>query len=192
MTPIIGLLIAVVAGFVASSRRGVLAGVIPPMLAVTAAQSWYLGSGRGHNSPATTTKDPPAYWVVQLIILALICGVAMGIYAIRARRVSRRGETLASLPGPARRGAMLAAATVAGFAATLSLDGRDGPASHPGRQREPPGHRCRRDRDRNRRDRRVRGAVAAEPAGSQPRRRARAGELAHNRRTGTRRLRAGS
>src|SRR5580658_3446771 len=118
MTPIIGLLVAVVAGFVASSRRGVLIGVIPPMLAVTAAQSWYLGTGRGHNAPATTT-DSPAYWVVQLIILALICGVAMGIYAIRARRASRRGASLVQ----ARRGPggwMLAAAAVAAFAGALA------------------------------------------------------------------------
>lgn len=119
MTPIIGLLIAVVAGFVASSRRGVLIGVIPPMLAVTAAQSWYLGSGRGHNSPATTT-DSPAYWIVQLVILALICGVAMGIYTIRARRASRRGGSLVPV-GRRTGGWMLATATVAGFAATLAL-----------------------------------------------------------------------
>jgi peptidoglycan/LPS O-acetylase OafA/YrhL len=119
-----------VTGFVASSRRGVLAGVIPPMLAVTAAQSWYLGTGRGHNSPATTTNDP-SYWVVQLVILALICGVAMGIYAIRARRVSHRGGTLAALrPGQAR--AMLTAATVAGFAATLALMFATDRPSHPG------------------------------------------------------------
>jgi NO-binding membrane sensor protein with MHYT domain len=130
MTPIIGLLVAVVTGFVASSRRGVLIGVIPPMLAVTAAQSWYLGTGRGHNAPATTT-DSPAYWLVQLVILALICGVAMGIYAIRARRVNRRGGSLV----PARRGAagsMLAAGTVAGFAATLALMFATDRPSHPG------------------------------------------------------------
>jgi hypothetical protein len=130
MTPIIGLLVAVVTGFVASSRRGVLIGVIPPMLAVTAAQSWYLGSGRGHNPPATTT-DSPAYWVVQLVILALICGVAMGIYAVRARRVSRRVGSLV----PVRRGpggSMLAAATVAGFAATLALMFATDRPSHPG------------------------------------------------------------
>jgi peptidoglycan/LPS O-acetylase OafA/YrhL len=130
MTPIIGLLIAVVTGFVAFSRRGVLIGVIPPMLAVTAAQSWYLGSGRGHNPPATTT-DSPAYWVVQLVILALICGVAMGIYAVRARRVSRRVGSLV----PVRRGpggSMLAAATVAGFAATLALMFATDRPSHPG------------------------------------------------------------
>jgi peptidoglycan/LPS O-acetylase OafA/YrhL len=130
MTPVIGLVIAVVVGFVASSRRGVLIGVIPPMLAVTAAQSWYLGTGRGHNPPATTT-DSPAYWVVQLIILALIIGVAMGIYAIRARRVSRRGGSLV----PVRRGAggsMLAAAVVAGFAATLALMFATDRPAHPG------------------------------------------------------------
>jgi peptidoglycan/LPS O-acetylase OafA/YrhL len=130
MTPIIGLLIAVVVGFVASSQRGVLIGVIPPMLAVTAAQSWYLGSGRGHNSSATTT-DSPAYWIVQLVILALICGVAMGIYAIRARRVGRRGGSLV----PTRRGpggSMLAAATVAGFAGTLALMFATDRPSHPG------------------------------------------------------------
>jgi peptidoglycan/LPS O-acetylase OafA/YrhL len=130
MTPVIGLLIAVVAGFVASSRRGVLTGVIPPMLAVTVAQSWYLGSGRGHNPPATTT-DSPAYWIVQLIILALICAVAMGIYVIRVRRVSRRGGSLVPVRrGPA--GWMLAAGTVTGFAATLALMFVTDRPSHPG------------------------------------------------------------
>jgi len=130
MTPIIGLLVAVVAGFMAASRRGVLIGVIPPMLAVTAAQSWYLGTGRGHNPPATTT-DSPAYWVVQIIIAALVCGVALGIYAIRARRVTRHGGTLvAARRGPG--GWMLAAATVAAFAATLALMFATDRPSHPG------------------------------------------------------------
>jgi hypothetical protein len=129
MTPIIGLLIAVLAGFLAPSRRGVLAGVIPPMLAVTAAQSWYLGTGRGHNPPATTT-DSPAYWVVQLVILALICGVAFGIYAVRSRRAARRGEAVAAGRRPL--GAMLAAGTVAAFAATLALMFATDRPAHPG------------------------------------------------------------
>ncbi len=130
MTPIIGLLIAVVAGFVASSRREVLTGVIPPMLAVTAAQSWYLGSGRGHNPPATTT-DSPAYWIVQLVILALVGGVAVGIYTIRARRVSRRRGRLVPVR-PGRGGWMLGTATVAAFAATLALMFATDRPSHPG------------------------------------------------------------
>jgi hypothetical protein len=130
MTPIIGLLVAVVVGFAASSRREVLIGVIPPVLAATAAQSWYLGSGRGHNSPATTTDDP-AYWVVQLIIVALISGVAIGIFAVRARRVSRRGGRLV----PVRREAgswMVAAATVAAFSGTLALMFATDRPGHPG------------------------------------------------------------
>jgi NO-binding membrane sensor protein with MHYT domain len=127
---IIGLLVAVVVGFVAASRPGVLIGVIPPMLAATAAQSWYLGTGRGHN-PSATTTDSPAYWVVQLIIVALICGVAMGVYAIRARRASRRGGTLVQARrGPG--GSMLAAATVAAFAGTLGLMFATDRPSHPG------------------------------------------------------------
>jgi lysylphosphatidylglycerol synthetase-like protein (DUF2156 family) len=130
MTPIIGLLVAVVAGFMVASRRGVLIAVIPPMLAVTAAQSWYLGTGRGHNAPATTT-DSPAYWVVQVIIVALTCGVAMGIYAVRARRASRRGGSLVpAWRGPG--GPMLAAAIMAGFAATLALMFATDRPSHPG------------------------------------------------------------
>jgi hypothetical protein len=129
MTPIIGLLVAVLAGFLAPSRRGVLAGVIPPMLAVTAAQSWYLGTGRGHNSPATTT-DSPAYWVVQLVILALVCGVAFGIYAVRARRAGRRdGGAAAARRRPL--GLMLAAGTVAAFAGTLGLMFATDRPSHP-------------------------------------------------------------
>jgi peptidoglycan/LPS O-acetylase OafA/YrhL len=130
MTPIIGLLVAVMVGLAASSRREVLIGVIPPMLAATAAQSWYLGSGRGHDSPATTTDDP-AYWIVQLIILALVGGVAMGIYALRARRVRRGSGSLV----PVRRGPgswMVAAATVAGFSGTLALMFATGRPSHPG------------------------------------------------------------
>jgi hypothetical protein len=130
MTPIIGLLVAVVAGFMVTSRRGVLIAVIPPMLAATAAQSWYLGTGRGHNAPATTT-DSPAYWVVQVIIVALTCGVAMGIYAVRARRASGRGGSLVpAWRGPG--GPMLTAAIVAGFAATLALMFATDRPSHPG------------------------------------------------------------
>lgn len=131
MTPIIGLFVAVLAGLMTSSRRGVLAGVIPPMLAVTAAQSWYLGTGRGHNSPTTTT-DSPAYWIVQLIILALICGVAASIYAIRARRTARRDSngTAAAHRGRSA-GWMVAAGTVAAFASTLALMFATDRPSHP-------------------------------------------------------------
>ena len=164
MTPIIGLLIAVVTGFVAATRRGALTGVILPMLGVTAAQSWYLGTGRGHNPPATTTNSP-AYWVVQLIILALIAGVASAIYTVRARRARRHGGRLVPV---SRRASGLDAGRGYGGRARghAGADVRDGPAQPSGqRQRNLPvtgvvGHR-----DRAPSAGRVRGAVAAEPAG---------------------------
>ena len=102
-----------------------LIGVIPPMLAITAAQSWYLGTGRGHNPPATTT-DSPAYWVVQLVILALMCGVAIGILAIRARRGGGPSQQRDQL------GPMLTAGTVAALAGTLAVMFATDRPSHPG------------------------------------------------------------
>ncbi len=78
MSPIIGLLIAIVAGFLAPRPRTAAAIVVPPMLGATAAQSWYLGTGRGHN-PASTTTDSPGYWIVQVLIIIAICGVAAAI-----------------------------------------------------------------------------------------------------------------
>ncbi len=58
MSPIIGLFIAIIAGFVATHPRDVPGIVVPPMLGATAAQSWYLGTGRGHNPASTTTNSP--------------------------------------------------------------------------------------------------------------------------------------
>jgi hypothetical protein len=75
MSPIIGLFIAIVAGVLAPRPRAVIGIVIPPMLGATAAQAWYLGTGRGNN-PAATTTNSPAYWIVQALIIIAICGVA--------------------------------------------------------------------------------------------------------------------
>jgi hypothetical protein len=116
MTPIFGLIIAIVVGLLAPSRRSAALAVIPPQLAVTAAQSWYLGTGRGDNPPSTTTGSP-AYWVVQLVILAIMCGVAFGIAALRHRFAGRRGT-----PGVTSGSSgtiMIAVGTVAAAAVTL-------------------------------------------------------------------------
>lgn len=114
MSPIIGLFIALIAGVVASKPRDVIALVIPPMLGATAAQSWYLGTGRGHN-PASSTTDSVSYYVVQVLIISAICGLAAAVCWIRVRR----GAGRRSLPMGAQRVAFLAAATVASLAATL-------------------------------------------------------------------------
>src|SRR6478736_3130379 len=85
MSPIIGVFIAIIAGLVAPAPRSVVVIVVPPMLGATAAQAWYLGSGRGHN-PANVTVGSPAYWVVQALIVTAICGLAAAICWIRMRR----------------------------------------------------------------------------------------------------------
>lgn len=114
MSPIIGLFIAIIAGLVAPRPRSVIVIVVPPMLGATAAQSWYLGTGRGHN-PASTTVDSPAYWVVQVLIIIAICGIAAAICWLRMRRFPRARV----LPTGAKRVVLLSAATIAAFIATL-------------------------------------------------------------------------
>lgn len=127
MSPIIGLFIAIIAGLVAPTRRAAVVMVIPPMLGATAAQSWYLGTGRGHNSAATTTNSP-AYWVVQVLIIVAICGVAAGVCWLGTRH-GARVRTL--LEGP-QRVALLVGTTLAAFTATLGLMFLTERPKHPG------------------------------------------------------------
>jgi Na+/proline symporter len=127
MSPIIGILVAIIAGLVAPRPRSAIAIVVPPMLGATAAQSWYLGTGRGHNPPATTT-DSPAYWIVQALIITAICGVAAAICWVRVRRSPVARE----LPAGPRRTGLIAVATVAAFAATLGYAFVTDRPKHPG------------------------------------------------------------
>jgi hypothetical protein len=127
MTPIIGLLIAIVAGLLAPRPRTAAAIVIAPMLGATAAQSWYLGTGRGHNSASSTT-DSPSYWVVQLLIIVAICGVSAAICWVRTRR-----STVARvLPAGPVAVALLAVAAVAACATTLGYAFVTDRPKHPG------------------------------------------------------------
>jgi hypothetical protein len=127
MSPIIGLFIAIIAGLVATQPRAVIGIVVPPMLGATAAQSWYLGTGRGHN-PASTTTDSPAYWVVQVLIIVAICGVAAAVCWIRLRR-GGRGRMLPTGP---QRAALLIGTTIAAFTATLGFAFLTDRPKHPG------------------------------------------------------------
>jgi hypothetical protein len=127
MSPIIGLFIAAIAGLLAPRPRSVIAIVVPPMLGATAAQSWYLGTGRGHN-PANTTAGSPAYWVVQALIIIAICGVAAAICWLR----TRRSAVVRVLPSDPQLFGWLAVATVAAFAATLGFAFLTDRPKHPG------------------------------------------------------------
>lgn len=127
MSPIIGLLVAVIAGLLAPTPRSAAGIVVLPMLGATAAQSWYLGSGRGHN-PASTTTDSPGYWVVQIVIVVAVCGVAAGICWIRLRR----SPTARPLPTGWQGVVLLGLATVATFVATLGYAFVTDRPQHPG------------------------------------------------------------
>jgi hypothetical protein len=127
MSPIIGLLIAILAGLLAPRPRTAAAIVVAPMLGATAAQSWYLGTGRGHN-PASTTTGSPAYWVVQVLIIVAIGAVAAGICWVRRRRSTLERV----LPGGALGAVLLALATVAAFATTLGYAFVTDRPKHPG------------------------------------------------------------
>jgi multisubunit Na+/H+ antiporter MnhC subunit len=127
MSPIIGLFIAIIAGLVATQPRAVVGMVVPPMLGATAAQSWYLGTGRGHN-PASTTTNSPAYWVVQVLIITAICGVAAAVCWVRQRRGGRARIMLSG----AQRAALLIGTTIAAFTATLGFAFLTDRPKHPG------------------------------------------------------------
>jgi hypothetical protein len=127
MSPIIGLFIAIIAGLAAIRPRAVIGIVVPPMVGATAAQSWYLGTGRGHN-PASTTTDSAAYWVVQALIITAICGVAAAVCWIHVRR----GGHGRILPSGLQRTALLVAATIAAFTATLGFAFLTDRPKHPG------------------------------------------------------------
>lgn len=116
MTPLAGFILGMLAGLLVRPPRRAMVAAIPPWLAVLAAQTWHLASGHGVN-PASTIRDP-AYWVVQLISLALALGVAAGMSAWRSRQVADlSGRTMTT----ARVSALSASATVASLAVSLTI-----------------------------------------------------------------------
>ena len=127
MSPIIGLFAAIIAGWLAPRPRLAAAFVLPSILGATAAQSWYLGTGRGHN-PASTTTNSPAYWVVQLLIIVAVCGVAAAVCWLRTRRSSTEKVT----PSGSPLAIVLSGTAIAAFALTLGLMFATDRPAHPG------------------------------------------------------------
>lgn len=116
MTPLAGSILGTVAGLLVRPPRRAMIAATPPWLAVLAVQTWHLATGHGHN-PASTISNP-GYWLVQLITLALALGVAAGVSAWRARRVS---DPRGGSPNTARVGVLSAIATVMSVAVSLPL-----------------------------------------------------------------------
>ncbi|HEY5051197.1 MAG TPA: hypothetical protein VII50_09865 [Acidothermaceae bacterium] len=117
MTPLIGLVIAVIAGLLAPSVRGLMLSVLAAMLAATAVQSWDLGAGFGSNPPSTIASV--SYWIVQVIIISIICAVAYGIYRLRARRGIRGGRSMVRPQFSGQRGAKVVAWSVSATTAVM-------------------------------------------------------------------------
>jgi hypothetical protein len=107
MTPLIGLIIAIVAAQLAPNVRALLTAVLALMLAATAVQSWDLGAGLGSN-PSSTIGEA-SYWVVQVIIISVMLALAYGFFVLRARRAKRHGRSLERPAFSGRRGVIATA-----------------------------------------------------------------------------------
>ena len=94
MTPIAALVIAAVSGFLLGNVRQARIAVVAPYLGVVAAQTWYLGSGRGTN-PASDVANP-GYWLVQAIVGAMAVGIAGMLAGVRLRRARAERRSMSS------------------------------------------------------------------------------------------------
>ncbi|HEY1368094.1 MAG TPA: hypothetical protein VGF23_13295 [Gaiellaceae bacterium] len=94
MTGMVGIFLAVAAGFLVAGRRQTATAVVVPFLGVLAVQSWGIASGRGVSAPSTVTAFPGLleYYAVQAIILALALGIALQIRALRFDCTGREGR----------------------------------------------------------------------------------------------------
>ena len=129
MTPIAGFVIAVIAGWIVRDPRRAAAAVVVPYLAVVAAQSWILASGRGASPPSTVTGWPGliGYWAVQAVFLALATGIAAELGTLRRRRMPL-GEASAGAGRRFTRALGTLAALTAVFLVAYLLD--SAPVSH--------------------------------------------------------------
>ena len=102
MTPLIGIVLAILVALLAPNVRAVVASVLVLMILATAVQTYDLDANWGSN-PASTVHQV-SYWIVQLIIISVIMAVALGIFRVRSRRAARSGESLVRPAFSGRRG----------------------------------------------------------------------------------------
>jgi hypothetical protein len=86
MTPLAGLICALVAGWLIRDGRRAAAAILVPFLVVLGLQTYVIAAGYGTSPPSTVTSYPGAlsYWVVQLIILIPALFIAAGLGRLRA------------------------------------------------------------------------------------------------------------
>jgi hypothetical protein len=102
MTPLIGIVVAIFVALLAPNVRAVVTSVLVLMVLATAVQTYTLDADWGHNPPSTVHQV--SYWIVQLIIIAIIMAVGLGIFRVRSRRAARSGESLVRPAFSGRRG----------------------------------------------------------------------------------------
>ncbi len=122
MTPILGLVIAIIAARLAPHTRALLTAVLALMVAATAVQSWDIAESLGHNPPSTIREA--SYWIVQAIIITITLAIAYGCFALRRRRAAARGTSIVRSNFTCRRGVITTALlgtlmTVVGIAGCL-------------------------------------------------------------------------
>ena len=112
MTPLAGFVAAILAGWIIREPRRAAAAILVPFLAVLAVQTWTLAAGRGDNPPSTI--HGVAYWVVQLIILAVTLGIATQLAIVLRARPSEQNA------GASRRALQATAVLLVVTAASLT------------------------------------------------------------------------
>jgi hypothetical protein len=125
MTPLVGILLAIFVARLAPNVRGVVLSMLVLMSLATAVQTFDLDADWGSNPPSTVHQV--SYWIVQLIIISVVLGVALGVFRVRARRASRRGESLSRPAFSGRRGTVALIETAVGttvvyFAGAFAAD----------------------------------------------------------------------
>ncbi len=112
MTPLVGIVLAVFVAMLAPNVRAVVGSVFVLMVLATAVQTYDLDADWGSNPPSTVHQV--SYWIVQLIIIAVVMAIALGIFRVRARRSARRGESLVRPAFSGRRGTVALIETAVG------------------------------------------------------------------------------
>ncbi len=113
-----GFIIAIVAGWLVHDARKAAATVIIPWLGVVAVDAWLLAAGHDDSPPSTVNQFPQAisFWAVQVVLLALLLGIAAMLGLLRARQDLSRGRA-----ANAGRQAAIAAAILVTATAVFAL-----------------------------------------------------------------------
>ena len=113
-----GFIIAIAAGWLVHDARKAAATVIIPWLGVLAVDTWLLAAGHDDSPPSTISQFPQAigYWAVQVVLLALLLGIAAMLGSLRARQDLSRDRA-----GNAGRQAAIATAILVTATAAFAL-----------------------------------------------------------------------